>query len=94
MSGLRCIELADEARAARLVKASNVYAVRRRRDGKVVEIQVMDAGGDRDGPHRGNPRRYSYDHESDQNPRGVWTLKHLDRSTRQIFRAAIDDCAA
>lgn len=34
-------------------------------------------------------RHYSHDHETDRNPRGVWTLVPVPRSTRRIFGAVL-----
>lgn len=95
MSGCRGLELADPSRVRQLAKAPNARLIRRRRDGKVVEIQLSAAGDDSARPERHtNPRRYSYDHETDENPSGVWTLKHIPTAARPVFRAVLDDCAA
>jgi len=95
MSGLRCLELAGPERIAQLLKAPNTKAVRRRKDGKVVEIQFIEHGDDSRVPARqGNPRRYSHDHETDQNPANNWMLKHLgkrkdyDTVVRETLKAA------
>lgn len=93
MHGPRCIELADTARVARLSQAPNVQLIRRRRDGKVVEIQVQEYGDDSQQPaHHGNPRAYSHDHETDSNPARVWTLKHLPDEAGPIFRTVTTEC--
>jgi hypothetical protein len=64
----------------RLAKAPNVLVIRRHSDGLVVEIQVRAAGDDSARkPRRGNPRRYSHDNETAENPARVWTLKRVLR---------------
>lgn len=93
MCGLRCLELADGARVARLARAPNAELVRRRRDGKLVEIQLHEAGDDSGKRGRaGNPRRYSHDHETEDNPENVWTLRQIPSQARPVFRAVIEDC--
>jgi hypothetical protein len=93
--GAQCIELADMARVRRLAKASNVELVHRRKDGRLVEIQVHEAGDDsrRDG-RTGNPLAYSYDSDTDDNPQNVWALKGIPTAARSVFLAVLDDCAA
>jgi hypothetical protein len=44
--------------------------------------------------HRGNPRRYSHDHENEQNPPRVWTLRRLVKRDRDIYRSSVLDCIA
>jgi hypothetical protein len=91
--GPRCIEIADEARARQLAKASNSQVVRRRKDRQIVQINLLDQGADKPLDHpKGNPRRYSHDHENEHNPPQVWTLRRLPSSTRKIYRAVIDSC--
>ncbi len=48
--------------------------------------------------HRGNPRRYSHDHETSQNPARVWTMRKLappdkdgEAFVQRIFRASVLD---
>jgi hypothetical protein len=41
MAGPRCIELADPARVRRLMRASNVEVIRRRKDQAIVEIHLL-----------------------------------------------------
>lgn len=48
--------------------------------------------------HRGNPRRYSHDHETSDNPARVWTMRKLahpdttvDLFVRAIYRASVLD---
>lgn len=42
--------------------------------------------------HRGNPRRYSHDHETEKNPPRVWTLRPLQSRDRAIYQSSILDC--
>ena len=95
MSGTRCIELAGPQRVNRLARSPNVDVIRRRKDCKVVEIQVRDRGDDSRKPAKqGNPLKYSHRGETDSNPTNVWTLKHIPTHTRPIFRAVLDSIAA
>jgi hypothetical protein len=88
----RVIELADQARAERLAKAGNATPVRRRKDGKIMRITLAAVSDDsRLVKHRGNPRRYSSDKETESNPRGVWKLRHLSSEVRDIYRASVLD---
>jgi prolyl oligopeptidase PreP (S9A serine peptidase family) len=95
----RVIELTDQVRAERLARHPNAKAVRRRRDKKIMRIQLTELSDDRRLiVHRGNPRRYSHDHESESNPRGVWTMRRLgstdpaaEQYVREIYRAAVVD---
>ncbi len=48
--------------------------------------------------HRGNPRRYSHDHETGENPPRVWTMRRLgakdpagEAFVQRIYRASILD---
>jgi hypothetical protein len=53
--------------------------------------------------HRGNPRRYSHDHETPSNPQNVWALRRLvwcepdddreaaEQFVRDVFRASVLD---
>jgi hypothetical protein len=94
MCGLRCIERADASRVHRLAAAPNAQAIRRRRDGKLVEIQLRAAGDDSNLKGRtGNPRRYSHDLETRDNPARVWALKTIHADAADIFRAVMNDCA-
>jgi hypothetical protein len=95
----RVIELADQVRAERLARGENAEVIRRRRDRKIVRIHLQNFSDDsRLEVHRGNPRRYSHDHETDQNPRGVWTMRCLgskdpaaEAYVRDIYRASVLD---
>jgi hypothetical protein len=88
----RCIDLVDETRAKRLAKARNVEAIRRRKDKRIVELHIENYGGDWKGNRRhGDPRKYSHDHETDQNPNRCWTLRHLPEHVAPLFRLSITD---
>jgi hypothetical protein len=95
----RVIELADQARAEHLAKAENAHAVRRRRDQQIVRIHLANFSDDsRLEIHRGNPRRYSHDHATAHNPRGVWTMRRLGANdpeaeayVRDIYQSSVLD---
>ena len=96
----RVIELSDQVRAARLARGANVEkVVRRRKDGRIVRIRLSSLSDDQNLEiHRGNPRRYSHDHETESNPRGVWTMRKLgskdagaEAYVRDVYRASVLD---
>jgi hypothetical protein len=96
----RVIELCDQVRAERLAKHPNATAVRRRKDKKIVRIQLEQVSDESAiVVHRGNPRRYSHDHETEANPPRVWTMRRLgandpdaEKYVREIYQASILDC--
>jgi hypothetical protein len=99
-SSARVIELADQVRAERLATGANVdKVVRRRRDKKIVRIELKSVSDDsRLEIHRGNPRSYSHDHETEQNPRGVWMMRRLgskdpdtDDFIKETYRLSVLD---
>ena len=91
----RCLELAGPARVDQLLKAPNVKAIRRRKDRRIVELQVRPFGDDSIRPERrGNPLKYSSKGETERNPPNCWTLKHLPKDTRSVFRAVTEGCLA
>jgi len=69
------------------------------RDGKVVRVNLKHLSDDSTlVVHRGNPRRYSHDHETEANPPRVWTIRRLapndtdaDRFVQRVFRASVLD---
>lgn len=79
--------------------APNARLVRARRSGQVVRINLRTLSDDTSMVvHRGNPRRYSHDHEAPDNPENVWTLRRLanpdssiDLFIRKIYRASVLD---
>lgn len=95
-AGGLAIDHVDAARARQLAKGRNIQAVRRRKDGKIVRLNLTNFGGSDEGLQwvRGNPRRYSHDHETERNPPRVWTLRHLPSFTGPIFRRVLTDCIA
>lgn len=78
-SAVWIVDVVDEARARRMASAPNVTAsfVRQRKTKKIVRLVIRDFGGNYKGPRRGNPRQYSHDHETRDNPPRVWTFKRL-----------------
>jgi hypothetical protein len=88
----RCIEIADAQRARRLALAPNATAVRRRKDGAICEIHLRGVADDSGHEvNRGNPRRYSTDRATENNPHGVWKLRHLPSETKALYRTAVLD---
>lgn len=95
----RVIELADQLRAERIAAGENAQVVRRRKDGKIVRIVLENFSDDTNlVVHRGNPRRYSHDHETEQNPPRVWTMRKLTSKNpedeaflQRIYRSSVLD---
>jgi hypothetical protein len=76
MCGLRCIDLVSPERAAVIVRAVNARRVTRRKDRKLVEIQLTEHGNDFALPaRRGNPAQNVHDRETETNPPRVWAFK-------------------
>jgi hypothetical protein len=95
MSGAHCIELAGPARVNRLAQHSNVEVIRRRKDRKVVEIQVRDCGNDSRLPaHTSNPLAYVYREEVVNGLAPIFVLKHIPDRARPVFTAVLDSCLA
>jgi hypothetical protein len=70
------VEMADAARVRQLLTAPNAEFVRRRRDGKLMRINLTSHGEDYGRrPRHGNPQKDVYSAESDDNPPNVWTFK-------------------
>lgn len=94
-SGTRVIEMADRARVRRLLGHPNSLPVVRRKDKLLVQINLLNHGDDstyQPEHPRGNPRTYSHDHEMEDNPRGVWKLRHLRTDTGPLYRLSVTDC--
>jgi hypothetical protein len=78
-------------------RAENAVLVRE--SGRVVEIRLQHSADDSHlVVHRGNPRRYSHDRETEQNPPRVWTMRRLgsddrkaEQYVREIYRASVID---
>jgi hypothetical protein len=78
MAGPRCLEFASPERVQRLIAASNVKIVRKRKTGSIVEVHLLEFGDDFRLPaSHANPQRLSHNHETEDNPARVWTLKKL-----------------
>ena|ERR1700728_402201 len=76
MHGRICLERVGPERLRYLLKAPNVEAVIRRRDRKIVELQVHDFGLESHVPSTGgNASTESHDHENQQNPPRCWMLR-------------------
>jgi hypothetical protein len=69
------MELVDSHRACALERAPNAEVVRRR-DGRVVQINLLSFGDDHQARRgHGNPQSLIHDHETNTNPPRVWELK-------------------
>jgi hypothetical protein len=78
MAGSRFIEFAGPERVQKLLQAANVKIIRKRKNRAIVEIQLLEYGDDSRTPSQwGNPQKLSHNHETPDNPLGVWTLKRL-----------------
>ncbi len=97
--GSYAVDLVDEQHAEHMARGENVTVIRRRRDRKIVQINVENHGECFSmKPQRGNPRRYSHDHETRDNPPRVWTIRRLgskdpdaEKFVQRIFRASVLD---
>lgn len=70
-------ELVDPLRAAKLAQAPNAQVVRRRRDGRIVQINLFSFTDDYKLPsRRGNPQSEIHNQETETNPPRVWEFKH------------------
>jgi hypothetical protein len=77
-AGPRIVEIAGPERVRQLLAAPNAVAVRKRKTGAVVAIQLLEWGDDfRLHTCDGNPRKLSHCHETPDNPPRVWTFKRL-----------------
>ena len=77
-AGPRIVEIAGPERVRQLLAAPNAVAVRKRKTGAIVAIQLLDYGDNLRVPSKyGNPQRLSHNHETPDNPHGVWTFKRL-----------------
>jgi hypothetical protein len=78
VSGPRLLEMAGMERVLALLEAPNAVPVRVRKTKAIAAIQLVAYGDDtRLRPRCGNPQALSHTGETDENPRGVWTLKKL-----------------
>lgn len=79
-SGPRIVEYANEARVAYLAGIQNAEFVWIRKSGHLTRINLHSVGDDCGvKSRRYNPRRYSHDHETEQNPNRVWTFRNLSK---------------
>lgn len=93
-AGPRCIEMADPSRVRHLLQAPNMRAIRRHKDRRLVGLQVLDVGDDsHQKPRRGNPLQYSHNHETEDNPSKVWTLKPVPDEARQVIPPVLKGAA-
>jgi hypothetical protein len=77
-AGPRIVEIAGPERVRQLLAAPNAVAVRKRKTGAIVAIQLLDFGDSLRVPSRyGNPQKLSHNHETPENPPHVWTFKRL-----------------
>jgi hypothetical protein len=75
-AGPRIVEIAGPERVRQLLAAPNVVAIRKRRTGAIVAIQLLEYGDDsRLRTRDGNPQKLSHCHETPENPPRVWTFK-------------------
>jgi hypothetical protein len=89
------VEYAKGRRLEQLMDAPNAAVVRRRKDGRVMQINLCSFGSDfwfKPFPPKGDPRNYSHDNETKDNPPQVWTLRHLRSQDRSLYRQSLLDC--
>jgi hypothetical protein len=78
-----------------LLAAPNTEAVIRRKDKRLVQVNVLGCGDDSGLPPReGNPQAYSclVRQETEYEPRGVWALKHLPKETADLYDTVWAGC--
>ena len=72
------MELVDSSRLADLLTAANAEVVRRRRDGMILQVNLLSFDDEHaPGGRTGNPQSLVHDHETDTNPPRVWELKRV-----------------
>jgi hypothetical protein len=78
------VEHVDRQRARQLSKAPNASARRDKRTRQIVEITLEVHGSDcAKKARRLDPRKYSHDKETAQNPHGCWTFRKLFNAPSQ-----------
>lgn len=95
----RIVALVARAELHRYEGAVNATIVRERRTGLAVRVNLRSLSDDTSlVKHRGNPRRYSHDRETNENPPRVWTIRRLgskdpdgEAFVQRIFRASVLD---
>lgn len=82
MHGPRCLELAGPQRLLCLLKGPNVEVIRRRKDHKIVELQIHEVGDDSMELSRGgNASTNSHNKETVTNPPRCWTFRRLRKAS-------------
>ena len=72
------VEYADRTRARQIARAPNASATRDRRTRQIVAITLEQHRSDYAKKHRRlDPRKYSHDKETAQNPHGCWTFRKV-----------------
>ena len=89
----------DEEQARNLVKRGVATVRRTKRRIRALQLvptaaRIDDAGGRRDLKNRGLQAGAAHARETNKNPRGVWTIERLPKSTRDIFLTVVEDCRA
>ena len=83
-AGPRIVEIAGPERVRQLLAAPNAVAVRKRKTGAILAIQLLDFGDNLRIPSKyGNPQRLSHNAETPENPSRVWALKRLPASAAE-----------
>jgi hypothetical protein len=83
-AGPRIVEIAGPERVRQLLAAPNAVAVRQRKTGAIVAIQLLDFGDNLRIPGKyGNPQRLSHNAETPENPPRVWAFKRLPASAAE-----------
>jgi hypothetical protein len=86
------IELADSQRVKRLLEARNARPIHRKKDHRIVEVHLENYGDDRNTDLKhGDPRKYSHNRETKDNPNRCWTLRHLPGHVAPLFRLSVTD---
>ncbi len=80
----------DGAKACTLWRDGKVCLHVRKRIVRAVRIQVLDQA--EYCPSQFRTTRYSHDHETAENPEGVWTLIRLPRHIRPVFLDVLRSC--
>jgi hypothetical protein len=95
-SGNRVIALCTPEAARRYADVPNAEVIRKRKTGRIVQINLCSAGDDsgRTSESRGNPLKYTYlEALGDPVDAHCHTLKRVGHSVHwPIFRAAMIDC--
>ena len=86
---------ADEERARDLLKTGEVTLIRSGGRVRVLHASSRLVHAVPDGRGTGlDNTRYSHNHETQQNPPRVWTLKPIRKRDRQAFTAVLGDITA